>query len=308
MRDYSKVSPQFWIGATGKKIRSYGIEAQLVSLYLLTCSHANMLGMYYLPKIYIAHECGLSLEGASKGLTSAIEAGFCSYDEASEMVWVYEMATFQIADQLKENDKRVLGIQNEYETLPECPFLLGFFNKYKDQFLMTKARGIQAPSKPLVSQEQEQDQEQEQKQEQEQEGYVAEKSATPKKIDSETKLQAACRQTWKSYSDAYFNRYNTEPVRNQKVNSQIKQFVQRLGFDESHHVAAYFLKSNVAYYVQRGHTVDCLLSDAEKLRTEWVTNTSMTSTRAKQIDKHDANRSAVDEAMKILEAKNAKGN
>lgn len=135
---------------------------------------------------------------------------------------------------------------------------------------------------------------------------VAEKSATPKKIDTETELQAACRQTWKSYSDAYFNRYEAEPVRNQKVNSQIKQFVQRLGFDESPHVAAYFLNSNVAYYVQRGHTVDCLLSDAEKLRTEWATNTSMTSTRAKQIDKHDANRSAVGEAMKILEAKNAK--
>jgi len=306
VRDYSKVSPQFWIGTTGKKLRQQGIECQLVSLYLLTCTHANMLGMYYLPKMYIAHECGLSLEGASKGLASAIEGGFCDYDEDSEVVWVYEMALHQVGEQLKDNDKRVKGVQNEYENQPESKFLGAFYDKYKDNFLMIKRRGIEAPCKPLASQEQEQEQYQEQ--EQAQEVTVAEKSATPKKIDSETELQTACRQTWKSYSDAYFKRYNTEPVRNQKVNSQIKQFVQRLGFDESPYVAAYFLNSNVAYYVQRGHTVDCLLSDAEKLRTEWATNTSMTSTRAKQIDKHDANRSAVGEAMKILEAKNAKVN
>jgi hypothetical protein len=163
MRDYSKVSPQFWIGATGKKLRTYGIEAQLVAMYLMTCSHANMIGMYYLPKIYIAHECGLDIEGASKGLLSAIEAGFCSYDEASEVVWVHEMATYQIGEQLTEKDLRVKGVQNEYNAQPESPYLKPFFDKYNDKFLMSSCRGIEAPSKPLVSQEHEQEHEQEQK-------------------------------------------------------------------------------------------------------------------------------------------------
>jgi hypothetical protein len=165
MRDYSKVSPQFWIGSTGKKLRAKGIECQLVSLYLMTCSHANMLGMYYLPKIYIAHECGLSIEGATKGLQSAIEAGFCSYDDASEVVWVHEMATYQIGEQLTEKDLRVKGVQNEYNAQPESPYLKPFFAKYSSQFLMTLERGNEAPCKPLVSQEQEQEQEQYQEQE-----------------------------------------------------------------------------------------------------------------------------------------------
>lgn len=134
-------------------------------------------------------------------------------------------------------------------------------------------------------------------------GQLADKSAP-----SETEIQLACRETWQSYSTAYFNRYGTEPVRNAKVNGQVKSFVQRIGFSESPLVASYYVQSNNSYYVGRGHVIDSLLNDCEKLRTEWATNTTMTATRAKQIDKHDANRSAVGEAMKILEAKNAKVN
>ena len=65
MRDYGKVSPQFWIGQTGKKLRSEGAEAQIVAMYLMTSPHANMLGLYYCPAMFIAHETGLDLEGAS---------------------------------------------------------------------------------------------------------------------------------------------------------------------------------------------------------------------------------------------------
>lgn len=169
MRDYGKVSPQFWIGSTGKQLRAAGMEAQIVAMYLMTCPHANMLGLYYLPKLYIAHETGLGEKGASKGLARAIEAGFCAYDEASEMVWVFEMARYQIADQLKPDDKRCVGIQNEYNALPANPHLEPFFEKYAASFNLTKKRQestqtaspIEAPSKPHRSQEQEQEQEQE---------------------------------------------------------------------------------------------------------------------------------------------------
>ena len=95
MRDYAKISPQFWIGNTGKKLREAGAEATIVALYLLSNPHANMIGFYYLPKLYIAHETSLGMEGASKGLQRAIEAGFCGYDDASEVVFVYEMARYQ---------------------------------------------------------------------------------------------------------------------------------------------------------------------------------------------------------------------
>lgn len=172
MRDYGKVSPQFWIGKTGKALRLAGAEAQLVSLYLLTNPHANMIGLYYMPLMFIAHETGLGIEGASKGLAGAIEAGFCHYDEPSEMVWVPEMAAHQIGSELNPKDKRCPGVQNEYNAQPDNPFLSAFYSKYQAHYHMTVCRGSakqnetesEGASKGLASQEQEQEQEKEQDQ------------------------------------------------------------------------------------------------------------------------------------------------
>jgi len=165
MRDYSKVGPKFWIGSTGKRLRAAGMEAQIVAMYLLTSPHANMLGLYYCPAMFIAHETGLGLEGASKGLKRAIEAGFCEYDETSEVVWVIEMASYQVGDSLKPADLRVKGVQNEYASLPDNPYLARFYEKYQEAFCMALCRGkdspYEDPKKPLRSQEQEQEQEQE---------------------------------------------------------------------------------------------------------------------------------------------------
>ena len=123
--------------------------------------------------MFIAHETGLGFEGAAKGLVRAVEAGFCEYDEALEMVWVIEMAKYQIADTLTGKDLRIKGVQNEYDALPANFFLARLFKHYAQAFCMTKQRGaddslspaLQAPLKPLASQEQEEEQEQEQEKE-----------------------------------------------------------------------------------------------------------------------------------------------
>lgn len=162
MRDYSKISPAFWTGQTGRQIKAGGAEAIIVSLYLLTSPHANMLGLYYCPIAYICNDTGLGPQGARKGLDRAIEAHLCAYDALSEVVWVYEMAHYQVDGALKPNDKRVLGIRKDYDRLPKCPFLSDFFDKYKVDFHLENRRGFEAPSKPHRSQEQEQEQEQEQ--------------------------------------------------------------------------------------------------------------------------------------------------
>ncbi|MDR5813341.1 hypothetical protein QCE62_07010 [Caballeronia sp. LZ033] len=187
MREYGKVGPQFWIGETGKRLRAAGMEAQITGMYLMTAPHANMLGLYYLPKLYLAHETGLGMEGASKGLQRCIEAGFCAYDEASEMVWVFEMARYQIAESLSSGDKRSAGVQNEYNALPENPYLAAFFEKYGTAYNMTKKRfsvvknprPSEAPSKGLGSQEQYQEQEQEQEKTRDATASVPDDAAAP---------------------------------------------------------------------------------------------------------------------------------
>jgi hypothetical protein len=149
MREFAKISPQFWVGKTAKELRGHQ-EAQIVAMYLMSSPHANMIGLYYLPKMFISHETGLTLQGACKGLARCIDAGFCRYDEEAEMVWVVEMAMYQIGE-LKPSDKRCVGAQNEYMKVAKCQHLQCFYDKYVNILNLSSCRDdaspIEAPSK-----------------------------------------------------------------------------------------------------------------------------------------------------------------
>ena len=133
MRDYGKVSPQFWIGRTGKALRG-NAETQLLALYLMTSPHANMIGVYHCPIAYMAHETGLTIEGASKGLQRAIEGGFCTYDEASEVVFVHAFARYQLldgaGDALKAKDNRVAAVLKAASNIPSASLRAAFVAEY----------------------------------------------------------------------------------------------------------------------------------------------------------------------------------
>lgn len=196
MRKYSSITPKFWIGKTGRKLRG-DISAKLVAAYLLSCPNNDMTGVFYCPLCQISAETGLPLEAPSvplpspfqgplKDIREALETlqreDFAIYDYESEYVFVKKMALFQIAPELKPTDKRVTGIKTAIESMPEnfkhlfikeyneC-FNLGFkdipapdFKEFCSQTQdenKTFASPLEAPSKALRSQEQEQEQEQE---------------------------------------------------------------------------------------------------------------------------------------------------
>lgn len=194
MRKYSSITPKFWIGKTGRKLRG-DISAKLVAAYLLSCPNNDMTGVFYCPLCQISAETGLPLEAPSvplpspfqgplKGIREALETlqreDFAIYDYESEYVFVKKMALFQIAPELKPTDKRVTGIRTAIESMPdnfkhlfikeynEC-FNLGFKNiplpEIQEFGVQTQEEDelpsspIEAPSKALRSQEQEQEQE-----------------------------------------------------------------------------------------------------------------------------------------------------
>ena len=113
---------------------------------------------------------------------------------------------------------------------------------------------------------------------------------------------APTHETWEAYSEAYFSRYGVQPVRNATVNAQLSSFIKRIGFDESPHVAEFFVNHNNQFYVQKMHTVGLLLADAEKLRTEWVTQRQMTGTQARQADKTQARRNVFNKLIEEAKA------
>ena len=196
MRKYSSITPKFWIGKTGRKLRG-DISAKLVAAYLLSCPNNDMTGVFYCPLCQISAETGLPLEAPSvplpspfqgplKGIREALETlqreDFAIYDYESEYVFVKKMALFQIAPELKPTDKRVTGIRTAIESMPdnfkhlfikeynEC-FNLGFkdipspeiqeFGVQTQEGDELPSSPIEAPSKALRCQEQEQEQEQE---------------------------------------------------------------------------------------------------------------------------------------------------
>ena len=125
---------------------------------------------------------------------------------------------------------------------------------------------------------------------------------------TETALQAACRETWRAYVDAYTLRYGAAPVRNAQVNAKVKQFVQLIGYDESPAVARFFVERvNEAFVTRQMHDVGLLVKGASAYRTQWATNTTMTGTRARQMDQSQANYDAADEAVQILRNRQKEG-
>ncbi|QBQ72179.1 HTH domain-containing protein [Serratia phage Parlo] len=125
--------------------------------------------------------------------------------------------------------------------------------------------------------------------------------------DQNTAFQEKCRLAWHSYSDAYQQRYGVKPVRNARINGQVKTLVKRLG-EEAAPVAAFFvLNVSEAFVVRKMHDLGALVSGAEAYRTQWATGSSMTNTRARQVDQSQANYNAADEAKAILRAQRASG-
>lgn len=156
IREFAKISPRFWIGTTGRRLRGK-VEAQIVALYLLSAPGSSMSGVFYCPKTSIENETGLGREATSKGLRCLIEEGFVEYDDTSETVFVITMAAHQIGDQLAPNDKRVVWLRKEVSKMASDSLRQRFIEIYNKKFCLESEpeRGgtREAPSMPHRSKE-----------------------------------------------------------------------------------------------------------------------------------------------------------
>lgn len=173
MRSYATVPPTVWQTEL-KKLRG-DPDAIAVHYFLTTSPSSNMIGVYPLPVIYLAHAIWGSSEGAyqgaSKGLRRVVEAGIASYDEETEIVWVHEMSSTQVGPRLAPKDNKVSAVAKQLLMLPICPITLSFYGRFrdayhlKDQIILEEfERGFEGAPEGLRSKEQEQDQDQEKKQ------------------------------------------------------------------------------------------------------------------------------------------------
>lgn len=106
--------------------------------------------------------------------------------------------------------------------------------------------------------------------------------------------------TWDAYQSAYQDRYHVEPVRNQQVNSHLKQLVARLGVEDAPRIAAFYLTHNKPFYVSARHPTNLLVRDCEGLRTEWATGIKSTTLEARTAEIGDASQEQVNRVRRMM--------
>lgn len=106
--------------------------------------------------------------------------------------------------------------------------------------------------------------------------------------------RGANKRVWEAYREAYFARYQVEPIRNAKVNSNIAQFTARVGADEAPEIAAFFVRHNDSFYVKSMHAFGLCLRDAEALRTQWLKGRAITQADVRRFERNQEHASIID--------------
>lgn len=114
-------------------------------------------------------------------------------------------------------------------------------------------------------------------------------------------------ETWKVYAYGYERRYGVPPLRNAKVNGQLKQFCERVGYAEAPAIIAFYLTQNDFWYVKQMHTIGIALSEAEKITAAYRRGSMVTKREADYIDKTSSRNSFIDQILEVRRQKAQQG-
>lgn len=116
MRDYGKVHASFWSSDT---LRALPDDARFLALYLLTCPHGNIAGVFRLPLAYASEDTGWSTERLRNGFETLSNSGFCLRD-GSGWTWIIKWLKWNKPDnpnQWKAVEKIIAQVP---ESVPFC--------------------------------------------------------------------------------------------------------------------------------------------------------------------------------------------
>ena len=126
MSRYTTVESIIW---HDEKFRSLPEDARMLFLYLLTSPHSNMLGIFYLPKLYACSDLQWEPERYQRGIDTLCDTLLIEVDK--DIVW--------IKNYLKHNPikgpKQITGAVNKLMTLPDTK-LIGSFMQHLEKHLL----------------------------------------------------------------------------------------------------------------------------------------------------------------------------
>lgn len=138
MARYYPVSPLFWMD---DKITPLDDAGRVLALYLLTCEHRNLEGLYRLPYAYISADLGWPAERAREVMAELVECGFCQYDEAARVVFLPKALKYH----QPKTAKHVQGAVNDLAAVPDSD-LFPAFQAAAAEFAPELSKAIGNPS------------------------------------------------------------------------------------------------------------------------------------------------------------------
>lgn len=85
VRDYGKVYSTVWSSPT---IAGLSTNAKLLAVYLMTCQHGTIAGVFRLPDGYVAEDLEWPIETVSEGFRELFAKGFARRCETTKWVWI----------------------------------------------------------------------------------------------------------------------------------------------------------------------------------------------------------------------------
>jgi hypothetical protein len=120
MASYYPVSPMFW---RDEEIRAWLAAGHdrtvLLALYLLTCRHRNLEGLYLLPWGWVENELAWKAECVAEQAVRLTEAGFIQYDAKPEVVFVRNALKYQ----QPKSERQIKGAINALQEVPKNSLL-----------------------------------------------------------------------------------------------------------------------------------------------------------------------------------------
>lgn len=112
MARYYPVSPLFWMD---DKIGQLDDQGKILALYLLTCEHRNLEGLYRLPYAYIQADLAWDEVTVREEMATLIGLGFINYDEAARVVFLPKALKYHNP----KSAKQVQGAVNALQQVPD---------------------------------------------------------------------------------------------------------------------------------------------------------------------------------------------
>jgi hypothetical protein len=149
MREYGKVYTAIWASPT---FRALSEDGRTLAMYLLTCPHGTIAGVFRLPDGYVCEDLIWDQERVRKGFENLEENGFANRCARSKWVWVRKFLEWN----QPENPNQRKAVNKMIEQVPaDCSWKQQFMASLSDQ----DDNHCRTVEEPFLNQEQEQEQE-----------------------------------------------------------------------------------------------------------------------------------------------------